>query len=543
MIALLVALLSVQESLSFTQVRFQHLVRVPSQFRNRVFAAEPDIETTSTVPPDPEELDDEDDLTEAPLVIKTKRSLYEILRAPRNATKAELKVQYVALARETHPDALIGTNSSIDTSASFSEVAEAWKILSNPRDRRRYDRSLQTEAFAGNIEVIAVKVSEQAGPSMMKMFEKVAVPFLRRTAVTAVASFSAAAGDIIRSNGTKIDFGHAVSMAVKAGEAAGRIVDGMEALEKNKELEERAMQEQSQVIIQDVSKLPEFVDNGKNLSATSAFRALLEAEQGRQLEDNQPEVSDSGLISPSIYESIILDETLRGNTVPIRPPEKPSSALQMMTVDDAERTMEIKGKLSGAIDELMDLTSAYEKSALDETVHAKRVQAELSEVIDELMKSTSVKETKALDKTERAIEVQSKLLGVIDELVDETERAMEVQAKLSEVIDELMKASHDERTAASDIYESVTEVQPQLSVVKAESENSPSSTTMMFAEDSVRVKDMQRKLSEVIEELISSASEIEMTALDERKRAMEAQAKLSDVIDGLLKSTSTRTKT
>jgi hypothetical protein len=34
----------------------------------------------------------------------------------------------------------------------------------------------------------------------------------------------------------------------------------------------RAMQEQSQVIIQDVSKLPEFVDNGKNLSATSAFR-------------------------------------------------------------------------------------------------------------------------------------------------------------------------------------------------------------------------------------------------------------------------------
>jgi len=127
------------------------------------------------------------------------------------------------------------------------------------------------------------------------------------------------------------------------------------------------------------------------------------------------------------------------------------------------------------------------------------------------MKSTSVKETKALDKTERAIEVQSKLLGVIDELVDETERAMEVQAKLSEVIDELMKASHDERTAASDIYESVTEVQPQLSVVKAESENSPSSTTMMFAEDSVRVKDMQRKLSEVIEELISSASEIEMT--------------------------------
>ena len=181
---------------------------------------------------------------EPPLEIKTKRSLYEVLRASPNATRQELKFQYLTLARETHPDALIGSNSSatpLDAS-SFSEVAEAWKILSNPKNRRRYDRSLQNEALAGDIEDIAVMVSEQAGPSVMKIFEKVAVPFLRRTAVTAVASISAAAQDLIREDGTKVDVWHAVSMGIKAGEAASRIVDGMELSEKTKELEAKELE-------------------------------------------------------------------------------------------------------------------------------------------------------------------------------------------------------------------------------------------------------------------------------------------------------------
>ena len=167
---------------------------------------------------------------EAPLQIKTKRSLYEILRAPKNATKAELKIQYIAMARETHPDALIGRG--MDTTEAFSEVAEAWKILSNPKDRRRYDRSLQTDELSDAL-------AEKAVPTVLNMFGKVAAPFLRRTAVTAVASFSAAAQDIIKANGTKIDFGHALSMGMKAGGAAGRIVDELELLEKAKELESR----------------------------------------------------------------------------------------------------------------------------------------------------------------------------------------------------------------------------------------------------------------------------------------------------------------
>lgn len=177
-------------------------------------------------------LDDEEVL--APLEIKTKRSLYEILRAPKNATKVELKIQYLALARETHPDALIGrgvdtTTAEAAAASSFTEVAEAWHILSNPKDRRRYDRSLQTDELSDAL-------AEKAVP----MVAKVAATFLRRTTVTAVASFSAAAQDLLNAkNGSQIDFGHALSMGMKAGGAAGRMVDELELLEKVKELETR----------------------------------------------------------------------------------------------------------------------------------------------------------------------------------------------------------------------------------------------------------------------------------------------------------------
>lgn len=236
---LVLASIFVQKALSFThaslnlQERWKGVGDSKSHFLTRTTQSE-----TDNVNPKSPHFFMED--SEPPLEIKTKRSLYEILRASRNATRTELKFQYITLAKETHPDALIGSDyNAIDTTVSFSEVAEAWKILSNPKNRRRYDRSLQTEVLADNIEEMAVKVSEQAGPSVMKIFERVAVPFFRRTAVTAVATFSAAAQDLVKTNGTKVDFGHAVSMALKAGTAAGRIVDGMELLERSHQLQER----------------------------------------------------------------------------------------------------------------------------------------------------------------------------------------------------------------------------------------------------------------------------------------------------------------
>ena len=236
---LVLASLLVQKSLSFSPASLnqQERGKVVGYSKSRFLARTTESENDK-IDLDPPHFFIED--SEPPLEIKTKRSLYEILRASRNATRTELKFQYITLAKETHPDALIGKQiKDVDTTVSFSEVAEAWKILSNPKNKRRYDRSLQTEVLADNFEEMAVKVSEQAGPSVMKIFERIAVPFFRRTAVTAVATFSAAAQDLVKANGTKVDFGHAVSMALKAGSAAGRIVDGMELLEKSQQLQER----------------------------------------------------------------------------------------------------------------------------------------------------------------------------------------------------------------------------------------------------------------------------------------------------------------
>jgi hypothetical protein len=175
-------------------------------------------------------------------VPKSKRSYYEILGANPTATKTDLKKQYVALARLTHPDALIGRNdtSSSAPGADFSEISQAWKVLSNEQDRRKYDRTLQAEDFKQNVEQVATAVSKTAGPSVKKAFTDFAVPFLRRTTVTTVATVSAAV-DKLSSKGANggIDLGSAVASAMRAREAAGRVVDAMEFLEKSDELEKR----------------------------------------------------------------------------------------------------------------------------------------------------------------------------------------------------------------------------------------------------------------------------------------------------------------
>lgn len=74
------------------------------------------------------------------------RTLYDVLGTTPAATKEELKRQYIKLAKSTHPDALISQqhiNPHIYAPCDFSEVASAYRILSNPLERKRYDRSLQ----------------------------------------------------------------------------------------------------------------------------------------------------------------------------------------------------------------------------------------------------------------------------------------------------------------------------------------------------------------------------------------------------------------
>mmetsp|Transcript_16361 Transcript_16361/g.25427 ORF Transcript_16361/g.25427 Transcript_16361/m.25427 type:complete len:216 (-) Transcript_16361:322-969(-) len=83
------------------------------------------------------------------------KTLYDILGASPTATKAEIKKLYIALAKQTHPDAQIGRTSSNSSSREdlpeFTEIAKAWAILSDSHKRQKYDRDLAGEAFADEI--------------------------------------------------------------------------------------------------------------------------------------------------------------------------------------------------------------------------------------------------------------------------------------------------------------------------------------------------------------------------------------------------------
>jgi curved DNA-binding protein CbpA len=116
-------------------------------------------------------------------------TLYDILGASPNATRMELKQKYVTLARMTHPDAQRMTVSvpdkedmeSIATTTTtlydFNDIATAYKILSDTKQRRRYDRSIQAEIIT---EQIAMAVQNHPITELtIKAIGSIAVPFFR----------------------------------------------------------------------------------------------------------------------------------------------------------------------------------------------------------------------------------------------------------------------------------------------------------------------------------------------------------------------------
>ena len=81
----------------------------------------------------------------------SKRDYYEVLEVSRTATDQELKSAYRRLAVKYHPDKNPNDSSAEDK---FKEAAEAYAVLSDAEQRRRYDRfghaGVSSSAGAGN---------------------------------------------------------------------------------------------------------------------------------------------------------------------------------------------------------------------------------------------------------------------------------------------------------------------------------------------------------------------------------------------------------
>jgi len=71
------------------------------------------------------------------LKIICEKNLYKILEVERNASQNEIKKKYRELTKKYHPDKNQGDPQA---SSKFTEVAEAYEVLSDTKKRRNYDR-------------------------------------------------------------------------------------------------------------------------------------------------------------------------------------------------------------------------------------------------------------------------------------------------------------------------------------------------------------------------------------------------------------------
>ena len=65
-----------------------------------------------------------------------KRDYYEVLEVSKDATDSEIKRAFRSLARRYHPDK---NPEDAEAESKFKEVQEAYAVLSNPDERKKYD--------------------------------------------------------------------------------------------------------------------------------------------------------------------------------------------------------------------------------------------------------------------------------------------------------------------------------------------------------------------------------------------------------------------
>jgi curved DNA-binding protein CbpA len=101
-----------------------------------------------------------------------KKSYYDILRIPPDASPVEIKMGFHAFSLLYHPDVYVEASSEVRALASeiFKRGVEAYRVLSRPERRGRYDRALAQ----GRIRIADWAVSTRPHPPVARTLEMIA---------------------------------------------------------------------------------------------------------------------------------------------------------------------------------------------------------------------------------------------------------------------------------------------------------------------------------------------------------------------------------
>jgi molecular chaperone DnaJ len=89
------------------------------------------------------------------------KDYYQLLGLPRNATDKDIKRAFRQLARKYHPDVNPGSKTA---EAKFKEMNEAYEVLSDPENRRKYDKYGDQWQHADELEKATAQRSQWSRP-------------------------------------------------------------------------------------------------------------------------------------------------------------------------------------------------------------------------------------------------------------------------------------------------------------------------------------------------------------------------------------------
>jgi len=116
---------------------------------------------------------------------------YDALEVGPKANRASIKRQYYELARQYHPDRAV---MQTDTSDKFTQISEAYQVLSNPELREKYDKEGTEGLSADKTQIKEAAALEHMDPALLFTFLFGSTKFTPYVGTLAMAT-SASIGD------------------------------------------------------------------------------------------------------------------------------------------------------------------------------------------------------------------------------------------------------------------------------------------------------------------------------------------------------------